>query len=80
MPEVVKNFGEHKFKGEFIAFLKLVAADRIPIDNINIYNSSSSVIRRSEVVLFGKHQNHDLSRNHKAILEDRHETLRRKLS
>ena len=34
MPEVVKNFGEHKLKGEFIAFLKLVAADRIPMDNI----------------------------------------------
>ena len=34
MPEVVKNFGEHKLKGEFIAFLKLVAVDRIPMDNI----------------------------------------------
>ena len=32
MPEVVKNFGEHKLKGEFIAFLKLVAADCIPMD------------------------------------------------
>ena len=34
MHEVRKNFVEHKFKDEFIAFLKLVAADRIPIDNI----------------------------------------------
>ena len=34
MTEVVKNFGEHKLKGEFIAFLKLVAVDRIPMDNI----------------------------------------------
>ena len=34
MHKVVKNFGEHKLKGEFIAFLKLVAADRIPMDNI----------------------------------------------
>ena len=34
MPEVVKNFGEHKLKVEFIAFLKLVAVDRIPMDNI----------------------------------------------
>ena len=34
MHEVVKNFGEHKLKGEFIAFLKLVAADCIPMDNI----------------------------------------------
>ena len=44
MPEVVKNFGEHKLKGEFRAFLKLVAADRIPMDkciDVGAYNPSA---------------------------------------
>ena len=44
MPEVVKNFGEHKLKGEFIVFLKLVAADRIPMDkclNVGAHNPST---------------------------------------
>ena len=40
MPQVVKNFGEHKLKGEFIAILKLVAADRIPMANIALLLST----------------------------------------
>ena len=52
MPEVVKNFGVHKLKGEFIAFLKLVGSG----PHTHGQYCSSAVIRRSEVVFFGKHQ------------------------
>ena len=46
MPEVVKNFGEHKLNGEFIAFLKLVAADLIPMDkclDVGAHNQSANM-------------------------------------
>ena len=60
MPEVVKNFEEHKLKGEFIAFLKLVAADRIPMDTIALL-LLFDVVRWYSL---GNTKNHDLSRNH----------------
>ena len=31
MPEVVKNFGEHKLKGEFIAFLNADISHSSPV-------------------------------------------------